>query len=73
MRDLLGIDNLLAELILGIGLAMLLGNAAAYVKARRGEKPTEVEGASFRPARAGFFIVTGLVMTTWALASILTN
>lgn len=73
MLDLLGIDNLLAELILGVGLAMLLGNGVAWFKARRGEAPADVENATFRPGRARFFIVVGLLMTIWALASIITN
>lgn len=69
MLELLGVDSLFAELTLGIGLAILVGNSIAIVKHRRGEAPDGAEG-SFRPARVAFLLVVGVVMTAWGGASI---
>lgn len=70
MAELLGIDNLLPELITGVGLALLIGNGLAWWKNRRGETPGGVEGAQFRPGRVRFLIVVGILMTTWGLVTL---
>ncbi len=70
MAELLGIDNLLPELIIGLGLALLIGNGLAWWKDRRGEAPSGVEGALFRPGRARFLMVVGVLMTTWGVVTL---
>ena len=44
MRDILGLDTLVAEMIVAVGLALLVGNLWAWRKHRRGEIPKGVEG-----------------------------
>ena len=39
MIDILGIDTLFAEMVTGLGLALLVGNLLAWRKHRRGELP----------------------------------
>lgn len=70
MAELLGIDNLLPELITGLGLALLIGNGLAWWKNRSGQTPKGVEAAQFRPGRVRFLIVVGLLMTGWGLATL---
>lgn len=69
MVDILGVDSLFAELTLGLGLALLVGNFLALVRHRRGERPPGVEG-TFRAGRVVFLIVVGVVMTVWGGASV---
>lgn len=72
MLDFIGVDTLLAELTVALGLAVLIGNALAFYKARRGEKPDGVDpSAEFRPARALFLMAAGAVVATWGIASII--
>ena len=67
--DILGLDTLLAQFILAVGLAMLIGNAYAVWKNRKGERP---EGAGeFRPVRAYWLMAVGLVISVWGAASLL--
>ena len=85
MLDFIGVDTLLAELTVALGLAILIGNGLAFYKARRGEKPQGVDDeAQFRPSRAIFLdvpcrrraiflTVAGLVITVWGMASILSR
>lgn len=68
--DVLGLDTLLAQFILALGLAMVLGNGFAVYKARRGEKPKDVSG-EFRATRAYWLIAVGAVITVWGAASLL--
>lgn len=71
MLDFIGVDTLLAELTLALGLALVIGNGLAFYKARRGEKPEGVdESAQFRPSRALFMIAAGVLMSAWGIASI---
>lgn len=71
MLDFIGVDTLLAELTVALGLALVIGNALAFRKARRGEQPSGVdEGAVFRPGRALFLASAGLLMAAWGVASI---
>lgn len=70
MGDLFDIENLLPELILALGLALLLGNGAAWWKHRRGEVPAEVEDARYRPGRVIFLSIVGLVLTVWGAVTL---
>ena len=72
MPDILGIDTLFAELVTGLGLALLVGNLLAWRKHRKGERPRGVEG-DFRQGRVLFLLVIGLLMTVWGVASMLTG
>jgi hypothetical protein len=74
MLDFIGVDTLLAELTVALGLAVLIGNGLAFYKARRGEKPEGVEeSAEFRPSRALFLMAAGVVITIWGVGSILSR
>jgi hypothetical protein len=68
--DVLGLDTLLAQLILAVGLAMVLGNGYAIYKHRKGEGPKGVQG-DFRPARAYWLLTVGALITAWGAASLL--
>lgn len=71
MIDVLGLDSLFAEMIFAIGLALILGNAFAYYKYRRGERPDDVEeNAPFNAGRVVFLSVIGILMTAWGGVSI---
>lgn len=72
MADFLDIENLLPELILGLGLALLVGNGIAWWKHRRGQVPEGVEGAQYRSGRVRFLMIVGLIMAVWGLVSLLT-
>lgn len=74
MLDFIGVDTLLAELTVALGLALVIGNGLAFYKARRGEKPEGVDAsAQFRPSRALFMIAAGVLMTAWGIASIVSR
>ena len=73
MAELLGIDNLLPELIMGLGLALIVGNGLAWWKHRQGKTPEGVEDARFRPGRVTFLLVVGFVMLGWGSISLLTR
>ncbi len=67
--EILGLDALFAEMILGLGLALVIGNGFAWWKNSRGERPVEADG-EFRRGRVVFLLVVGIVMATWGAASI---
>ncbi|NND85124.1 MAG: hypothetical protein HKN46_08245 [Acidimicrobiia bacterium] len=69
--DILGLDSLFAEMLLGVGLAMVIGNGFAWWKHRREETP-DFEGAQFRPGRVIFLGSIGLFIATWAGITLLT-
>ena len=69
--DFLGLDTLFAELVIGIGAAILIGNGIAWVQHRRGRRPRGVAG-EYRPGRAWFLSVIGLLMVIWGVASLAT-
>ncbi len=70
MADLLGLDTLLAELVLGLGLALLAGNGFALIQARRGTRPDSAAG-DLRRGRVWFLMVVGLLMALWGGFSLL--
>lgn len=74
MLDFIGVDTLLAELTVALGLAVVIGNILAFRKASRGERPEGVEEtAEFRPGRALFLIGAGVLITAWGIASIVSR
>lgn len=73
MAELLGIDNLLPELILGLGLALLIGNGLAWWRHRKGQTPKGVEEAQYRPGRVRFLVLVGILMTIWGAVTLLTG
>jgi hypothetical protein len=72
MPDIFDLDSLVAQMVLALGAALLLGNGYAILMARRGVKP-KGETGEFRRSRAIFLAVVGLVMTWWGLGSLLTS
>ena len=68
--DLLGLDTLLAQLILALGGALLLGNAYALIQDRSGTRPKGVD-TTLRKPRAWFLMVVGMVIAAWGTASLL--
>ncbi len=72
MIDILGLDSLFAELVTGLGLALIVGNALAWWKHRKGQRPAGVEG-EFRRGRVVFLLAVGVLMTMWGVASIVTR
>jgi hypothetical protein len=70
VTDLLGLDELLAQFILAVGAAMVLGNGFAIWQHHRGRRPAKVEG-EFRASRAWWLFSVGLVITVWGAASLI--
>lgn len=68
--DIFDLDSLVAQLILAVGAALLIGNAYALIMAKRGVRPKGAEG-DLRPGRAWFLLSVGAVITAWAAASLL--
>lgn len=71
ITELLGLDDLLAQMILAVGAAMVIGNGFAIFQHARGkdaERATE-----FRAGRAWWFVAVGLLITLWGVASLLTR
>jgi hypothetical protein len=70
--DILGLDTLFAEMVTGLGLALLVGNLLAWWKHRRGHRPPGVEG-EFRGGRVRFLLTVGALMTIWGVASLISG
>ena len=70
VTDLLGLDDLLAQFVLALGAAMVLGNAAAIWMDRTGRRPAKAEGA-FRASRAWWLLTVGVVIAAWGAISLL--
>ena len=70
MIDILGIDTLFAEMVTGLGLALVVGNLLAWRKHRQGQRPSGVDG-EFRRGRVAFLLAIGILMTAWGVASLL--
>ncbi len=73
VAEFLGVDNLLPQLILGLGLAMLVGNGLAWWKHRRGQIPAEVDEARYRPGRVRFLMMVGLLIAIWGAVTLFTK
>ena len=67
MVDILGLDTLLAQMMVAIGLAMVVGNGFAMWKHSRGEAPKGTTGV-YRPGRVRFLLVAGAVIGVWGIA-----
>lgn len=72
MGDIFDFENLLPQLILALGLALLVGNGLAWWKNRRGESPKGVDDARFRPGRVTFLMVVGMLLSTWGAVTLFT-
>ena len=70
ITDVLGLDALLAQFILAVGAAMVLGNGAAIWMHRRGKTPQKAEG-EFRPGRARWLFGVGILIAIWGIASLI--
>jgi len=70
--DVLGLDSLLAQMILAIGAAMVLGNGFAIYQHKRGRAPKGAAGP-FRAGRAWWLLGVGAVITVWGIASLATQ
>jgi uncharacterized iron-regulated membrane protein len=69
MSDILGLDDIFAEMVLGLGLALVVGNGLAWWKHRRGERPAQATGP-FRAGRVMFLLAVGVLMTVWGAVSV---
>lgn len=69
MADFLDLDTLLAQMVLALGAALVLGNGFALVAARRGVRPKDADG-ELRAGRAWFLLTVGLVISVWGAASL---
>ena len=67
MADILGLDTMLAQIMLAVGLAMVFGNGFAMWKHARGEGPKGFRGV-YRPVRARFLLAVGAAITVWGAA-----
>ena len=72
MGELLDFDNLLPELIVALGLALLIGNGLAWWKHRHGQTPEGVDAALYRLGRVRFLMVVGLILLVWGGVTLLT-
>ena len=70
--DLLGLDTLLGQFVLALGLAMVLGNGYAIYQNRRGRKPKDEQG-EFGSGRAYWLLAVGLLITVWGAVSLFTG
>lgn len=70
--DIFDLDTLVAQMILAVGAALLVGNAYALWMARRGVKPAKAQG-DLRRGRAWWLLTVGALITAWSLVSLLTG
>lgn len=70
MADFLDLDSLLAQLVLALGGALVVGNAYALIMNRRGAKPKGMSG-EIRRGRVWFLLAVGVVIAVWAGASLI--
>ncbi len=72
ITELLGLDDLLAQMILAVGAAMVLGNTFAIIQHARGRHPAGSTG-EFRAGRAWWLLAVGALITLWGIASLVTS
>lgn len=72
MGDFLDFENLLPELILALGLALVIGNGLAWWKNHKGEAPNDIAAAQYRPGRVVFLVIVGLLLTVWGAVTLFT-
>jgi len=72
MADILGLNNLVAQVLLVLGGALVAGNGYALLMDKRGKQPKDVEGQLRKP-RTWFLVAVGLVLACWALASMISG
>lgn len=72
ITELLGLDDLMAQLILAVGAAMVLGNGFAIIQHRRGRHPAQADG-EFHSGRAWWLLGVGVLITVWGIASLATS
>ena len=70
MADILGLDTLLAQVMVAFGLAMVAGNGFAMWKHSHGEGPKGVQGV-YRPGRVRFLLAVGVVISVWGIAGLI--
>lgn len=70
--DIFDFENLLPELVVALGLALIVGNGLAWWKHRQGAAPEGVENARFRPGRVIFLVSVGVLLTTWGTLTLFT-
>jgi hypothetical protein len=68
--DIFDFENLLPEMMLALGLALVVGNGLAWWKNRRGEAPKGVDDAQFRSGRVVFLTVVGVLITVWGAVTL---
>ena len=68
--DALGLESLLAQFVVALGGALVLGNGYAIYKSRKGEAPKNAAG-EFRAGRAWWLLAVGVVILGWGLVSLL--
>lgn len=72
ITELLGLDDLLAQMILAVGAAMVLGNGFAIYQHHRGNHP-KGETGEFRASRAWWLLGVGALITFWGIGSLVTG
>jgi hypothetical protein len=72
ITELLGLDDLLVQLILAVGAAMVLGNGYAIFQNSRGKHPAGSSG-EFRTGRAWWLLAVGALITLWGIASLIAS
>lgn len=70
MVEILGLDTLLAQLVLAIGAAMVLGNGYAIYQHKQGRRPRGAQG-EFRSGRAWWLLTIGVLIALWGGISLL--
>lgn len=70
--DIFDFENLLPELVVGLGLALIVGNGLAWWRHRQGRAPQGIDNPQYRAGRVAFLIVVGALMTAWGAVSLLT-
>lgn len=70
--DIFNLNELLAQMILALGAALVIGNGYALIQARRGRAPKGMEDeGQIRRGRAWWLIAVGLVIAVWGFGSLI--